>query len=143
MANINKEYFVPGNSPSSKNSRRLVKGGKFIASKQTMRWRKFTTDSFVEQAPYFRKALKGVSKPYRIGFFFIRDSKRKFDWVNPLQTIQDTMVFHGWIDDDNVAEIIPFPLQMLDNGELIASTDNIGVWYKVDKPNAGVIIKIL
>lgn len=51
--------------------------------------------------------------------------------LNPVQTIQDAMVYHKWIDDDNLEEILPFPIQI----------DN--VWYKVDKENAGVIIRIL
>lgn len=82
------EFFIPYNTPSSKNSRRLVKGGRFIASKQTMRWRKLTEEAFIAQKDAFRKALKKKKKPYKIGFFFIRDSKRKFDWVKPLNTLR-------------------------------------------------------
>lgn len=125
------EFFIPYNTPSSKNSRRLVKGGRFIASKQTMRWRKLTEEAFVTQKDAFRKALKKEDKPYKIGFFFIRDSKRKWDFANPLNTVQDAMVYHGWIDDDNVYEMIPFPLE------------EGGAFFKIDKDNAGVIIRIL
>lgn len=128
---IQTEFFIPTNTPSSKNSRRLVSGGRFIASKQTMRWRKDTEEIMKELAPLFRKAVKKKTKPYKIGLFFIRASRRKFDALNPSQTIADAMVHHGWIDDDNTDEVVFIPIQI----------DN--VWYKVDKENAGVIIRIL
>lgn len=51
--------------------------------------------------------------------------------MNPLQSVQDAMVFHNWIDDDNIFELVPFPLEI------------DGVYFKVDKDNAGVIIRIL
>lgn len=125
------EFFVPFNTPSSKNSRRLVKGGRFIASKQTMRWRKLTEQAFKEQKDAFRKAIKKKDKPYKIGFFFIRDSKRKFDFNNMTQAVQDAMVHHEWLEDDNIHEMVPIPLEI------------DGVYFKVDKDNAGVIIRVL
>jgi len=101
-----KIFTIPGNTPSSKNSR-VYTGKHFIASKATREWVKKTQDAFIEQRKEFTDELKGLSKPYRITFKFYRGSKHKFDYLNPAQTIQDAMVRHHWLDDDNCDEIIP------------------------------------
>ena len=58
--------------------------------------------------------------------FFLRSSKRKFDYINPAQTVQDLMVKYDWIEDDNCDIIVPH-----------------FSGYRVDKENPGVIIKVL
>ena len=125
------EFFIPGNTPSSKNGRVLTSHGKFIASSAVRKWRHTSAAAFVDQKASFLKALRRVNPPYKIGFYFIRNSTRIFDIVNPLQTMQDAMVHHGWLDDDNVHVLIPIPL-CIDNK-----------YYHVDKTNAGCIIRIL
>ena len=72
-----------------------------------------------------------MEKPLKIGFHFIRKQRRLYDFVNPVQTIQDEMVEQGWLEDDNIDEMFPFPIEI--NGRL--STYN--------KKEPGVIIKIL
>jgi hypothetical protein len=57
---------------------------------------------------------------------FVRGSRRKFDYINPAQTIQDQMVKYGWISDDNVDEVIP-----------------VFAPYQYDKENPGTYIKVL
>jgi len=109
----------------------LTSGGHFVANKLTQRWRKNTAELMKALAPKFRRAIKGKEKPLKIGFFFIRDSKRLFDFNNMTQCPQDAMVFHKWIPDDNITEMVPIPLEI------------DGQWYRVDKENAGVIIRIL
>lgn len=98
--------FIPGNVPSSKNSR-VWTGKFFIASKQTTKWRKETENDWINNKESFLKSLENKEKPYKISFKFVRESKHKFDYVNPLQTIQDEMVKHGWLEDDNSDEILP------------------------------------
>jgi len=39
--------------------------------------------------------IKGKKKPYKIGIHFIRGTHHKYDWVNPIQTIQDEMTHAG------------------------------------------------
>jgi Holliday junction resolvase RusA-like endonuclease len=70
--------------------------------------------------------LEGKDKPYKVSFKFIRKSRHKFDYVNPLQTVLDLMVKYLWIEDDNADEIIP-------------SFEP----YEYNKEEPGVIIKIL
>jgi hypothetical protein len=62
----------------------------------------------------------------RIGLTFIRNSRHKFDYINPAQTVQDDMVNYGWIDDDNADVIIP-----------------VFIEYVYDKNNPGVMIELL
>lgn len=103
--------FCPGNVPSSKNSRRWT-GRKFIPSKATERWRKETKQWWQKNKERFIEQTKDKNKPLRIGLHFVRNSRHRYDWVNPTQTIQDEMVKHEWIKDDNVHEMVPVPFKI-------------------------------
>ena len=119
--------FIPGNVPSSKNSKRWT-GKILIHSKTTMRYIKESKEFYVKYKNKFLSLLNesNQQKPYRVSFKFIRGSKHKFDYVNPLQTVQDLMVKNGWLDDDNCEELIP-----------------VFEVYEYNKENPGVYIKIL
>mgnify|MGYP003150045576 FL=1 len=119
------KWFIPGNVPSSKNGRRWT-GKYFISSKTVMKYRKDTKDIYLKYAPQFQKELKKHKLPVKIAFTFIRGTKHKFDYINPAQTVQDDMVTHDWIEDDNMVNIIP-----------------VFNPYKYNKENPGVIIEIL
>lgn len=117
---------IKGNVPSSKNSKQWV--GKYLINSKTVRnylkayeyqW------NLEENKKKFKEMIKGTSKPYYIGFYFIRDSKRKFDYVNIAQLPLDLMVKYGWIEDDNCTEIIP-----------------VFKGYEINKDNSGVIITL-
>ena len=116
--------FLPGNVPSSKNSKQWT--GKFLVSSKTTRnWEKATKDHFIQLREVFLNLIADKEYPLKVEFTFVRDSKRKFDYVNPLQTIQDAMVRHEWIPDDNCDIIIPsFGLYQYNPKEP-------GVWLKV------------
>ena len=70
--------------------------------------------------------IEGKEKPYKIQFKLIRNSKRKFDYVNSVQILLDMMTEYGWIDDDNCDEVMP-----------------VFDYYEYDKNNAGCYIDIL
>lgn len=119
------EIFIPGNVPSSKNSK--VWTGKYLVwSKTANKYRKDTACKWIGLAPVFKECTHDKQYPLVVSFQFIRGSKHKFDYVNPLQTVLDLMVEHRWIEDDNADIILP-----------------IFEKYKYDKNNPGVIIKIL
>ena len=124
-----KEFFIPLNTPSSKNSKRWT-GRMLISSKAVMDWKKESKKYWEENKDSFIESLKNKSKPYKIGFHFVRNSKRKYDWINPLQTIQDEMVKYGWLEDDNITEMLPFPYKI--GGE----------YSTINKNNPGVFIKL-
>lgn len=124
-----KEIFIPFNVPSSKNSRRWT-GNRSIASKPTMRYYKLTEVIYPEKKQEFLKLLEGLTPPYKVGMHFVRDSRRRYDWVNPVQTIQDRMVKFEWLEDDNVDFMFPFPYKKK------------GSYTTYDKENPGVYIKV-
>lgn len=74
-----------------------------------------------------RGALIGEG-PHIIGLFFIRNSKRKFDFINAAQIICDLLTAHGVIEDDNMDCLIPMPINVA------------GSWYTIDKENPGCIV---
>jgi len=119
------KWFIPGNVPSSKNGRRWT-GKYFIASKTVVNYRKNTKQYYEEYAEAFKKELKKHTLPVKVKFTFVRGSHHKFDYINPAQTVQDDMVKHGWIEDDNAENILPVFGQ-----------------YKYDKENPGVYIELL
>jgi Holliday junction resolvase RusA-like endonuclease len=132
------KLFIPGKVPALKNSKQIVatgprcrvcKRGKFpklISSKRVKQWK-------TETKPYWEKNKKKFlwqadlsDKPLHVEFQFVRKSKHKFDYTNALDTVQDEMVAHGWLEDDNADEIIP-----------------VIVPFKYDKMNPGVYIRVL
>lgn len=117
--------FIPGNVPSSKNSKQWT-GKMLINSKATRAYIKTSLEFYLKYRVDFQKMLKGKEKPYKVCLQFFRGTKHKFDYINPAQTVQDLMVKHKWIKDDNCSEIIP-----------------VFEKYKYDKENPGVLIKIL
>ena len=122
--------FISGNTPSSKNSKQFVtlKNGKKLLlnskivrkyiDKSEMDWRFNKTEFF--------KMLKVKEKPYKIELYFIRDSRRKFDYINAAQIIFDLMQEYGYIEDDDSQNIIP-----------------VFKGFEVDKSRAGVEIEVL
>lgn len=122
--------FIAGNTPSSKNSKQFVtlKNGKKLLlnskivrkyiDKSEMDWRFNKTEFF--------KMLKGKNKPYKIELYFIRDSKRKFDYINAAQIVFDLMQEYDYIEDDDSTNVIP-----------------VFKGFEVDKARAGVEIEVL
>lgn len=125
--------FISGNVPSSKNSKEICWNKNMVRPILT---NSKTVKKYLKNNEYqwnlpknkaeFKKMLKGKEKPYRIGFYFIRDSKRRFDYHNAVQLPCDLMVEYGWLDDDNADEIVP-----------------VFLGYEVDKENAGIEISVL
>ena len=119
------EIFIAGNVPSSKNGKRWT-GKYLIHSKTVMNYIKKTKEDWIKNKENFEKLLKDKEMPYEIKFTFIRNSRRKFDYINPCQTVQDLMVKYDYIQDDNCDCILP----------------SFGK-YKHDKQKSGVIIEVL
>lgn len=122
---------IPGSVPSSKNSRMMTSSGLFIASKATQKFRKTTAWYWKMHKEAFLKTIANKPKPYLIGMHFVRSTKHAFDFNNPCQTIQDEMVKHGWLTDDNMLEMVPVPLKINNR------------YYSIDKVNCGVYIAVL
>lgn len=124
--------FIPGNVSSSKNSRVFnIKARRSFSSKQTQRYIKKSQLFWNKYRGEFKKMIETCDKPYMIGFHFVRDSKRLYDWVNPVQTIQDMMKSSGWVEDDNIEIMYPVPFKINDR------------YSTVDKDKPGVYIKVI
>jgi len=123
------EIFIPYNVPSSKNSK-IWTGKRLIWSKLAQQYVKDTDKYWREYAGIFvNESLKKSftnTVPLIVSFKFIRKSKHKFDYINPLQTVLDLMVRYNWIPDDNADVILP-----------------VFEPYEYNKDAPGVIIKIL
>jgi hypothetical protein len=119
------EIFIPGNVPSSKNSKRWT-GKMLINSKTVMRYIKESKGYYLQYKRDFKNETKNKKYPVTVSFKFVRGSRHKFDYINPAQTVQDLMVKNGWIEDDNAEFMIPQFEQ-----------------YEYDKENPGVYIKVL
>lgn len=119
------KWFIPHSVPSSKNGRRWT-GKYFIASKTVVNYRKNTKPYYQKYMQEFKDELSKYKLPVAISFTFIRGTRHKFDYINPAQTVQDDMVTHGWLEDDNAEYILP-----------------VFVQYEYNKEQPGVYIEIL
>lgn len=140
--------FVPFNIPSLKNSK--IKTSRGIFASKTVK--KFLTalgiqryssskkevigyakrpNLFEEIRNQFELELEGKKQPYLIGFHFVRNSKRNFDFNNANQIILDLLTAHDMIEDDSCNIMIPVPLMIE------------GKFYSIDKENPGVYIKLI
>jgi len=139
--------FLHGNVPSSKNSKVKTAKGVFMSKTcskylqnigvKNYHMRDKTIDEYKKRPNLFKLSVGNYFDdvnvfPVKIGFHFVRDSKRKFDFHNIVQIIADLMVCHRFIPDDDMSCFLPFPMQ-----------NEIGEWYTVDKNKPGVYIKIL
>ena len=140
------KIFIPGNVPSSKNSKVMTKRGIFHSKTVSKYLQKLGVKSysakgfenyvrrpnlFEEAVAPMRKYLRLMEPPHLIGFYFIRDSKRKFDITNVGHIVFDLLVAHHVLNDDDMNNLIPIPIQINNT------------WYKVDKNNPGVYLYVL
>jgi len=141
--------FIKGNVPSSKNSKKPVTlpGRNYTTLVHSDAVKKYLqnigvksysakgVEFYATKPNLFKKAVgdyfKDVKYPVIVKFFFVRDSKRKFDFHNAVQIIADLLTAHGYIKDDDMSHFIPVPMRI--DGE----------WYRVDKEGAGVWLKIV
>lgn len=125
------EWFIPGEVPSKKNSRQnFVRGGKQVSipSKRHEEYVNATKMYYNTFGIEFRNTFKRLELKYpvHISMTFIRGSKRRFDYCNAAQTIEDLIVRNGWIEDDSADHLVP-----------------VFEPYGYEKNNGGVRIKIL
>jgi len=139
----NNMIFIPGEIPSLKNSKVM---GKFTPPTVKKWLRTFGISSYNsrrKEVNYFVKIpakynFKEICKqiadykdyPLLMGFHFVRNSNRMWDFGNACQIIQDMMVAHDVIPDDNVNYLLPFP--MLREGKYWSySKDTPGVYIRI------------
>ena len=144
----NELIFIPGNVPSSKNSRINTSKGSFASKTvksylnslgiQSYSSSKKLVKGYVNKPNLienlredFLKQTSGKQLPLEIGFHFVRDSRRKFDFHNIVQVVLDLLTASDFIIDDNMDCVIPFALKIESK------------FYSVNKEQSGVWIKII
>ena len=147
MKNNLNEIFVPLNTPSSKNSKIATSKGVFH-SKTVMNYLRalgiqhFSSSrkevkGYVKKPNLFLQAFKDwevpneQNYPIKVGFHFVRNSKKAADFTNLIQILADLMVAHKLIEDDDMNHFLPLHME------------RDGKYYTIDKENPGVYIKIL
>lgn len=53
------------------------------------------------------KMIEDKSFPLKVGFYVYRKTRRRFDWVNIVQGLQDAMVKNGYLPDDSAMYLTP------------------------------------
>lgn len=148
--------FIKGNVPSLKNSKIATKRGLFMSKTCRKYLQKIGIKKYsgakktvleytnTNRPNLFKMAVgryfDGVVYPCVIGFHFVRDTKRKFDFHNAVQIIADLLVAHDYIEDDDMAHFIPIPFR---KGDGWYSAKKGEGWYSVNKEKPGVYIKIM
>lgn len=65
---------------------------------------------YADNRDKFRDMIKDLDRPFAVNFYIVRKSKHKWDWTNAIDGIQDLMVKHEWIEDDNSSIMYPSPV---------------------------------
>lgn len=122
--------YIPGNVPSAKNSKQKTKFG-LIGSKASLRYKHDIAPIYNSKRKEFQALLLSHTAPYNVGFHFIRTTRGRFDFNNMTQMVQDMMVDAHWLDDDNVRNMLPFPMMVNDR------------FVSLSKDLAGVVISVV
>lgn len=152
--------FIPGNVPSLKNSKVKTSRGIFMSPTvnkyiRTLGIQKFNSrkkevkgyvdpsrpNIFEAKRAHFMSMMQNKSYPVFIGYHQVRNSKRKFDFSNSVEIIQDLLTAHDFIEDDNIAYVFPIPMT-IDGKIPVEGKIRDQEWYSVDKDNPGVYLKV-
>lgn len=152
--------FIPNNVPSLKNGRDIFNPPNagypmLIKSKSVKKYLRIMgikdyrtrldkkqkaagvlkVEEYVKRPNLFRQYVgdyfEGVEYPVVVKFFFVRSSKRRFDFTNAVDIIADLLTAHDFIIDDDMGHFIPMPMR------------SEGKWYSVDPEKPGVWLEIV
>lgn len=119
--------LIGKNVPSSKNAKQWT-GKMLISNKLTQEYYKWAVPKLAELKPDILAELEGKEKPYRFHYTFIRDSARRWDFANIVQSISDLLVKCNIIEDDNTKVYIP----IYDGEELTRDKSDAGCTFWIE-----------
>lgn len=119
--------LIGQNVPSKKNSKIITKNKRVISSKLVQYYERWATPRLKEQLPTWQKMIQNKPLPLKVSFYFYRDSKRKWDFVNIVQVIADLMQKEGYLIDDDTKNFIP-----LYAGEEVTTKKEAGVIMTIE-----------
>lgn len=115
------------NVPSKKNSKIITKSKRVISSKLVQYYERWCSPILKQQLPTWQKMIQNKSLPLKVSFYFYRDSKRKWDFVNIVQVLADLMQKEGYLVDDDTKNFIP-----LYAGEEVTTKKESGVIITIE-----------
>lgn len=119
--------LIGQNVPSKKNSKIVTKSKRIISSKLVQYYERWATPRLKEQLPTWQQMIQNKPFPLKVSFYFYRDSKRKWDFVNIVQVIADLMQKEGYLIDDDTKNFIP-----LYKGEEVTTKKEAGVIITIE-----------
>lgn len=119
--------LIGQNVPSKKNSKIITKSKRIISSKLVQYYERWATPLLKQQLSIWQQMVQNKPLPLKVSFYFFRDSKRKWDFVNIVQVIADLMQKEGYLIDDDTKNFIP-----LYAGEEIVSKKEAGVIITIE-----------
>jgi len=137
--------FIPGNTPSLKNSKVMSSRGIFHS--KTVK--KYLRSLGIQDFSSSKKEVKGYVRPPRLNVFkhicegyfkqneypillhahFVRGTRHKCDFNNMTQIIADLLTAHDFIPDDDMDHLLFVPWYLE------------GQWYSYNKEKPGVYLK--
>lgn len=143
--------FIERNVPSSKNSKVNTRHGSFMSasvrkylrsygiqgfntSKKNREIKEYKTIPMTFPVDKLRELFKGKTFPVYVGFHFVRNSKRIWDFGNITQILLDLMTAGDIIPDDNINFVVPECI-IKDNKHYSYDKENPGVWITVRELN--------
>lgn len=81
-----------------------------VSSKAVKEYTELTQEHYLQVKVDIKPIIKGWPKPLKLGLFFIRGSEHEFDYSNAQQVIEDLFTHNQIIPDDNMKELMIFPL---------------------------------
>ena len=120
-----KGIFIPGNVPSSKNSKQMTRSKVLLSSKAVRKYLKNYSFFWLLYEPDFKFLIEKHDKPLKIEFQFTRESKASFDYINIVQLPLDLMQKYNWIENDDVYNVKPFFSDFVINKEMPGVKINI------------------
>lgn len=119
--------LIGQNVPSKKNSKIITKSKRVISSKLVQYYERWATPLLKQQLPTWQEMIQNKPLPLKVSFYFYRDSKRKWDFVNIVQVIADLMQKEGYLIDDDTKNFIP-----LYAGEEVVSKKEAGIIITIE-----------
>lgn len=118
--------FTGVNVPSSKNGKTWT-GKILIKSKLCQRYIRWAEPLFKANKPLWDAQMSKVEQlPIKVEFYFYRDSKRHWDFINILQIIADIMQAEGYLENDDTTHFVPYYA-----GEEVVKKDKAGFKMRI------------
>lgn len=104
--------ILPVELYSSKNGQQIIYSKKrqhlMVIKKAVARQQEYTLNTLLlTNKRTWDKMIEGKNFPLKVGLYLYRKTRRRFDWCNIVQGLQDAMVKANYLPDDNASYLTP------------------------------------